>query len=252
MMRAFLFCAGVLLLAACGGDKGEEAREAARDSAAAQPPAPTMTEPQLIMAILVADAADSTSSAIAVQRADHAAVRSYAQRMVRDHASINEQLSVLAGQLGMEPAASSLSAQLRTRAEQALANLQGTAPSAFDSAYLESEVAAHSAFLNALDRHMVPSAQHADLKFTVQHIRRAVAVHLAVAQRLQADLRRAAQASAAAAADEESRPEVTAPAQRPDTTTRRPIQPPPARDTTATAPPRRDTIPPPVRDSIRG
>ena len=260
MMRGLRFAVGVLLLAACGGDDAEEAREAARDSAAARPPAPTMTEPQVIMAIMVADAADSAVSAIAVQRADAAAVRSYAQRMVRDHASINEQLAVLAGQLGIEPAANTLSAQLGTRGEQTLAQLQSTVPSAFDSAYLASEIAAHSAYLDALDRHMVPSAQHADLKYTVQHIRRAVAVHLAVAQRLQAEQRRARTAAAARpapAADgarQSSAPEpAPQPVRPPDTTTQRPVMPPPVRDTTEVLPPpRRDTIPPPVRDSIRG
>ena len=60
---------------------------------------------------------------------------------------------------------------------------------AFDSTYIENEVAYHVKFLATIDSVLVPAAKNKDLKNLLTSVRPAVAAHLAHAEQVRANVR---------------------------------------------------------------
>ena len=59
---------------------------------------------------------------------------------------------------------------------------------AFDSTYIANEITYHTKLLDALDKVLIPDARNPQLIHALTQIRRAVAAHLAHAQRVQSSL----------------------------------------------------------------
>ena len=74
---------------------------------------------------------------------------------------------------------------LQAEAREAAARLEGLSGAAFDSAYVEREVAYHQAVLDALDQTLIPSATNAELRTLLEQARPAFVAHLEHARSLQ-------------------------------------------------------------------
>jgi putative membrane protein len=164
----------------------EPAGEAA--AAPAAPAAPTLNDAQIAHIAVTADAIDSTAGVLATHKATSKAVKDFAQSMVNDHGAVNRQAVALATKLHVTPEDNDVSKQLRSGAEQNIANLKGKSGAAFDSAYIDHEVAYHQAVLDALDQTLIPQTQNAELKGLLVKVRPSFAAHLALAKRIQSDL----------------------------------------------------------------
>ena len=70
-----------------------------------------------------------------------AAVRAFAEEMVRDHAAVNDKALALVGKLGVKPEANPTSTALSAQAAQKRAELGKLDGAAFDRAYVANEVA---------------------------------------------------------------------------------------------------------------
>lgn len=111
-----------------------------------------------------AGAIDVAAGKQALAKSRNAAVRSFAEEMVRDHQAVNDQALALVKKLNVTPAANGTSAALSSQAEtthKRLARLNGAA---FDRAYVANEVAFHRTVNGALETQLIPSARNAELK----------------------------------------------------------------------------------------
>jgi putative membrane protein len=100
----------------------------------------------------------------ALAKSRNKAVRDFAQTMVRDHASVNDQALALLKKLGVAPEANATSEALTNQAEEQARRLSGLSGSAFDKAYTENEVAFHRTVNGALQQTLIPNADNAELK----------------------------------------------------------------------------------------
>jgi putative membrane protein len=94
----------------------------------------------------------------------------------------------LAASLALEvtPQDNPTSQSLKADGEKNLAHLKTLKGTAFDTAYIEREVAYHQQVIDALDKILIPGATTAELKALLVKVRPAFVAHLEHAKRLQA------------------------------------------------------------------
>ena len=167
-------------------------QEAPPDTTAAVTPAPAaspaINDAQVAHIAVTANAIDSTAGELAKQKGSASAVKDFAQTMVTDHGSVNQQAVALATKLGVTPEDNDVSRSLKTGADANISNLQSLSGPAFDKAYIDYEVTYHQAVLDALDKTLIPSSQNAELKGLLEKVRPAFVAHLEHAKKVQAGL----------------------------------------------------------------
>jgi putative membrane protein len=192
------------MIALCAAACGKSDTQAATDSAAAATTAsasaapattaapaatsPTLNDAQIAHVAVTANSIDSTAGALAKQKGGSKAVKDFAQTMITDHGGVNKQAVALAKKLNVTPEDNDVSKQLTSGADQNVSNLQGKTGAAFDSAYIDHEVAYHQAVLDALDKTLIPGAQNAELKALLEKARPAFVAHLDRAKKIQGNL----------------------------------------------------------------
>ena len=77
---------------------------------------------------------------------------------------------------------------LKKGGDENVAKLQTLKGPAFDKAYIDHEVTYHQVVIDALDKTLIPSAKHAELKALLVKVRPAFVAHLEHAKKLQASL----------------------------------------------------------------
>ncbi len=111
-----------------------------------------------------AGAIDAAAGKQALAKSSNAAVRAFAETMVRDHEAVNGQALALAGKLKVTPAPNGTSQALSGEAEAAMRRLAALRGPAFDRAYVDNEIAFHRTVNGALEEQLIPSADNAELK----------------------------------------------------------------------------------------
>jgi putative membrane protein len=122
------------------------------------------TDPQIAHIAYTAGQLDIKAAQQALAKSKNAQVRAFAQDMVRDHTSVNDQALALCKKLGVTPEDNDTSKGLVKDADAYRAKLAGLSGTAFDKAYAEHEVAYHHSVNGALESTLIPSAQNAELK----------------------------------------------------------------------------------------
>ena len=122
------------------------------------------TDPQIAHIAYTAGSLDVAAGKQALARSHNAAVRSFAQLMIRDHQAVNEQALALVKKLHVTPEANPTSASLSDSAKATLDRLSKLSGSAYDRAYVENEVAYHKAVNAALESTLIPNAKNGELK----------------------------------------------------------------------------------------
>ncbi len=176
-------------LVGCAPDTDEPAGDSAAETAApaettaAVPAGPT--DPQIAHIAVTANTIDIEAGRIAESKATRPEVQDFARTMITDHTAVNEQATALAQRLGVTPEDNDVSRSLQADAAAAATQLEGLSGAAFDSAYVEREVAYHQAVLDALDQTLIPSATNAELRALLEQMRPAIVAHLEHARTLQ-------------------------------------------------------------------
>ncbi len=111
-----------------------------------------------------AGALDVTAAKQALAKSHNAAVRSFAEVMVRDHEAVNGQALALVKKLGVTPVDNATSQALAKQASATLDRLDKLNGAAFDRAYVQNEAAYHQAVNGALRSTLIPSADNGELK----------------------------------------------------------------------------------------
>src|SRR5215472_3009318 len=126
------------------------------------------TDPQIAHIAYTAGQLDIEAAKQALEKSKNKEVREFAQDMVRDHTEVNKQALALVKNLNVTPQDNDTSRGLTKQAaakRDELAKLNGTA---FDKAYVASEVAYHKTVNGALESTLIPSANNAQLKDLLQ------------------------------------------------------------------------------------
>jgi putative membrane protein len=132
---------------------------------------------------------DVTAGKQALAKSHNAAVRAFAEEMVRDHDAVNGQALALVGKLHVTPAANGTSAALSAQAEATLKRLGTLDGPAFDRAYVENEIAFHRTVNGALEKQLIPSADNGELRALLKTGLTLFREHQAHAEHLGASLR---------------------------------------------------------------
>ncbi|MBL8551961.1 MAG: DUF4142 domain-containing protein [Hyphomonadaceae bacterium] len=142
-MRYLAFVSALALLAGCGQAPNTTASTTTTTEQAA-PVGPPM-QAQITLAEFVEKAATSDlfeveAGRLAAQRTRTAAIRDFANMMVRDHTATSERLKTI---LASTPAAPTPPAALDAAHQQKLTDLRNATPDRFDEIYLDQQTEAH-------------------------------------------------------------------------------------------------------------
>jgi len=146
------------------------------------------SDPQIAGIVVTANKIDVDAGKLAKSRTKNKEVSQFAQQMITDHTAVNKQAGALAKKLGVKPEDSDTSKSLKAGAADNIKNLKGLKGKAFDTAYVDHEVAYHQAVLDAIDKVLIPNAKNAELKDLIVKVRPAIAAHLDHARMVQGDL----------------------------------------------------------------
>src|SRR5918912_102905 len=111
---------------------------AAEEKSAAAP-----TDPQIAMIAVTADNIDIDAGKLAAEKTTNPKVKEFADLMVRDHTSVNNQATALAKKLNVTPEESATSRSLKSGGDKMMTKLKGLSGAAFDKAYANNEVTYH-------------------------------------------------------------------------------------------------------------
>lgn len=218
-MSTMMRIGGVLLvsagttLAACGGNKDATTTDTASAGAVAAPgdvaagaggpttpadsgaanaspvPASTgaMTDPEIVTLTQAADEGEIATSKIAQSKATNAEVRAYAQQMVREHTKMIADRNALVKAQNVTPSEAANDSSAAKAKEMVAMLEQAPKGAAFDTAYVNGQVLAHTATL-AMVQKAQGAAQNAELKGALEKAAPVVQKHLDEAKALQGKL----------------------------------------------------------------
>jgi putative membrane protein len=152
-------------------------------------PASAPTDPQIAMIVVTADNVDIAGGKLAAKKSSNAKVKEFAELMVRDHTSVNNQATQLAKKLNVTPEESPTSKSLKSDGAKTLVKLRGLSGAEFDKAYIDNEVTYHETVINALDNTLIPNAKNSELKALLESGRPIFESHLNHAKELQTSLK---------------------------------------------------------------
>jgi len=147
------------------------------------------TDPQIAHIAYTAGALDVAAGKQALKMSHNAAVREFAQEMVRDHTAVNNKALALVKKLHVTPEANPTSAALTKAADAERAKLSKLHGAAFDREYVNSEVAFHKTVNGALASTLIPSAKNGELKSLLETGLTLFKEHQAHAEQLAAKLK---------------------------------------------------------------
>jgi putative membrane protein len=126
------------------------------------------TDPQIAHIAYTAGQLDIDAAKQALDKSKNKDVRAFAEQMVGDHTTVNNQALALVKKLNVKPEDNPTSQSLAKQAEATRSKLASLNGAAFDKAYMDNEVAYHKAVNTALSDTLIPNAQNAELKALLQ------------------------------------------------------------------------------------
>ena len=147
------------------------------------------TDPQIAMIAVTADNVDIDAGKLASSKTTNPQVKEFADLMVRDHTSVNDQATALVKKLNVTPEESPTSKSLKADGDKMKTKLEGLSGAAFDKAYVDNEIAYHQTVLDAIDKTLIPNAKNAELKSLLESVRPVIASHLQHAKTLQSSVK---------------------------------------------------------------
>ena len=154
-------------------------------------PMPGATSEEDIAAILMAnDEGEIAQGQAASTRATSEEVRSFAQMLVTDHSAGLAAARDFFNREGVNPTTGNAIAEtLRANSQTSITNLGTYSGAAFDRAFMQLQVDAHSWALNTGDTAFLPSARTPEMRSMLQAKRASLAAHLERARQILAGLR---------------------------------------------------------------
>ena len=167
------------------------AAAAAQPAPAAAPTAPVAAaapnDGQIAGILLTANHAEVEMSKV-LEKSKNADVKKFAQKMVADHSAVHKETEALAKKLKMKTEESEQSKSIKTKVKENLVTLKKLKGAEQDKAYIDGSALAHQEMLDTIDKTLLPSVKHEELKALLDKVRPAVASHLEEVKKIQASL----------------------------------------------------------------
>lgn len=208
--RGLALLGACTLWAACSkSDNGSAGATTAADTGAAAASAtpapatpPALNDTTILGTLDALNAADSSAGSVAVKKGTNASVKAFGSRMMRDHHKLRADGQALAKKLNITPSLPS-GDTLQSSASKWMDSLNALPKgAAFDTAYINHEVAAHQAVVQIL-QNAQGAAQDSTLKGAITQAIPLIQAHLTQAQSVQSKL---SGASATPAAGDGAKP----------------------------------------------
>lgn len=152
--------AAVILVGAALSSGAQAANKANKASSADKGP----SDMQIAHIAYTAGVLDIRYAHLALAKSDNAQVREFAELMIRDHTSVNDQAVALLTKLGATPEDNATSQQLAASAKTKREQLAALDGAAFDRAYAENELAYHQFVNKTVETTFIPSADNKEFK----------------------------------------------------------------------------------------
>jgi putative membrane protein len=156
--------------------------------AAAQERAPAPTDPEIAHIAVTANRIDIELAQLARTKSTNERVRAFASTMISDHESVIEQATALVTKLGVTPSENEVSRSLQAAAREARAKVEPLTGRAFDTSYMEREIAYHQGVIDAVSGVLIPNAKNGELKALLEKVLPALQAHLRMAKEVRATL----------------------------------------------------------------
>ena len=143
------------------------------------------TDAEILGIVGAANQGELEAAALASNKATNGDVKTFAQRMTKDHSDAKRKIDEVASKAGLSPTDTDLSGSLTKSASDEAARLGILNGTAFDGAYIDAQVADHQKLLQEIDKDLTPDAKNESVRALLRELRPTVAHHLAMARRLQ-------------------------------------------------------------------
>lgn len=151
--------------------------------------AATLEDDEIVGIVAVANVNEINAGKLAMSNAYKDKVKAFAERMVKDHRDMDEQMGKLAVRQKLNPTPGEISETLKARGSEAMEDLK-IAPKGpiFDKEYMAGQVRAHEEVLELLNNQLIPEAKNPELKNLLQKSARQVESHLDHARKLHEEI----------------------------------------------------------------
>ena len=139
---------------------------------------------EILTLVSHSNSAEIASSKLALEQAQNAQVKSFAQMMIKEHTAMEQEGTRVANALGSSVANTGKAEDSREDKSEELDELRGARNAQFDKAYMKFQVESHEKTLKMLQDQQ-ERAQNAELKAMITKAIPAVQAHLTRAQQLQ-------------------------------------------------------------------
>jgi putative membrane protein len=147
-----------------------------------------LTDPEIASVAVTANQIDIDYAKIAAKKSKNAQVIEFAKTMEKDHGAVIDQAVALVTKLGVTPKNNGTSQSLNAQAVKTRKMLNSKSGKAFDKAYVDNEVAYHTAVLNAVENVLIPDATNKELHDLLMSAVPLFKAHLEHAKMLQKSL----------------------------------------------------------------
>ncbi len=147
-----------------------------------------VTDAQIAKIVVTANQVDIDAGKLAVSKSTNPEIKKFAQTMVTDHTGVNKQAVALVTKLKVTPADNDTAKSLYDGGKSNVTALKALKGKEFDKAYIDHEVAYHTAVLEAVDKTLIPGAKNEELKALLVSVRPAFVAHLEHAKMVQASV----------------------------------------------------------------
>jgi putative membrane protein len=147
-----------------------------------------MDDAQIVDVLLAANHAEIEEAQLVLSKTQNPEVRAFAQMMLDEHTRMRDDTRALAQRLNLTPDETATSLQLRAESEQSLALLRAQEGTAFDQAYMASQVVEHEQLLDQIGGALIPSARNPELKQFIATAAPKIEQHWKHAKQLQSAL----------------------------------------------------------------
>jgi putative membrane protein len=145
----------------------------------------TLTDEQIVGITHIANLGENEQARLAPTRTKDGRVKKLAAMMIKDHTEADAKGTELARKVSLIPSESPTCTSLKSEADSNTASLKTQTGTAFDKAYVDTQVKEHQTVLDTIDQKLSPNAKNPDLKSYLTDVRAAVAMHLQHAKDLQ-------------------------------------------------------------------
>jgi putative membrane protein len=148
-----------------------------------------LSDPEVASVAVIANQSDIDFATIAKAKSKDKEILKFAETMTNDHKAVIAQAVALVTKLGVTPKENEVGKSMQADAEKTKKMLNSKNGKEFDKAYIDNEVAYHTAVIGAVETVLIPESENAELKGLLTSIVPALKAHLAQAQLVQKNLK---------------------------------------------------------------